>query len=167
MSLPAEPPIHGPAVSATVELLDRERLMSVGCNGPDGWPHVTTVGYMNEGLNLYFVIARTSRKLAMLEADPRASVAIYSGGGGDGDAVGLSMAGRVVEVTDPVAIARLNLKVAERFPGVHVYAPAGDTVAVLHFTPSRVSAVGVIDGRSRTQTFTLGEPGTGAISQIF
>lgn len=166
MSEAVPPPIHGAAVSATVELLDRERLMTLGCNGPDGWPHVSTVGYMNEGLNLYFVIARSSRKLAMLEADSRASVAIRSESGADGDAVGLSMAGRVVEVTDPVAIARLDLKVAERFPGVHVYAPAGDTVAVLHFTPSRVSAVGVVDGRSVTQTFTLGEPG-GAISQIF
>lgn len=166
MSAPVPPPIHGPAVSAAVELLDRERLMSLGCNGPDGWPHVSTVGYMNEGLNLYFVIGRSSHKLASLQADPRASVAIRSESGAEGDAVGLSMTGRVVEVTDPGAIDRLNLKIAERYPGVHVYCPAGGSVAVLHFIPSIISAVGVVDGRSQTQTFTLGEPG-GAISQIF
>lgn len=167
MSPPVPSPIHGPAVAAVVDLLDRERLMTVAFNGPDGWPQATTVGYMNEGLNLYFVVARTSQKLSNLEADSRASIAIRAESGTEGDAIGLSMAGRVAEVTDPEAIKRLNLKVAERYPGVHVYCPATDTMAVLHFTPSVISAVGVTEGRSTAQTFTLDDPRSGGVSRLF
>jgi general stress protein 26 len=157
----------GPAVAAVVDLLNRERLMTLACNRPDGWPQATTVGYTNEGLNLYFIVARSSQKFANLLADPRASVAIRSESGAEGNGVGLSMAGRVVEILEPKTIEQLNLKVAERYPGVHVYCPAGDSVAVLHFTPSVISAVGVLGGRSETQTFTLGEPGSGGVSKLF
>ena len=72
------PPINGAAVETIVELLDRERLMSIGVNRPDGWPQVTTVGYLNDGLNLYFVSGRESQKLANLQADDRVSVSIHS-----------------------------------------------------------------------------------------
>lgn len=50
-------PIHGRAVTVVVELLDRERLMTLACTRPDGWPEATTAGYLNEGLNLYFIVA--------------------------------------------------------------------------------------------------------------
>ena len=37
-----------------LEILDRNRLMVVATNRPDGWPQATTVGYVNIGLTLYF-----------------------------------------------------------------------------------------------------------------
>ena len=48
MSLGTPPPIHSRAVTAIVEVLERQRLMALACNRPDGWPHATTVGYLNE-----------------------------------------------------------------------------------------------------------------------
>jgi len=153
----APAPIHERAVEAVVGLLSRERLMSVALNGPDGWPHTTTVGYLNEGLNLYFIVARTSQKFLNVERDPRASVAIRAESGAHGDAVGVSMSGRVTEVVDPSTIDRLNDQVTARYPDVHVYCPGGDAVAVLHFAPEIVSCVGVVDGRSKAQTFRIGD----------
>lgn len=165
---PVEPlPIHGRAVAAIVEVLDRERLMTLACNRPDGWPQATTVGYLNEGLNLYFIVARASQKFANLQADPRASIAIRCESGSRGDAVGLSMAGRVHEVVDPVAIERLNRWVADRYPDVHVYCPSADTVAVLRFRPMVITAVGVAEGRSDAETFTVGEAATETVSRLF
>ena len=156
---PAHPtPIHSRAVGAVVDLLDRERLMTLACNRPDGWPQATTVGYLNEGLNLYFIVARTSQKFVNLQADSRASVAIRAEGG----SVGLSMAGRVEEVVDPAVVARLNRQVIERYPDIHVYCPSADGVAVLHFRPTIVSAVGVTRGRSHPETFTIDAAGSGA-----
>lgn len=157
MSADSPAPIHGGAVDAVVGLLDRERLMSLAVNRPDGWPQVTTVGYLNEGLNLYFIVARASQKLANLQADPRASVAIRCSADAHGDAVGVSLAGRVREVLDPVSIERLNDLVAARHPDLHVWCPGDDAVAVLHFAPETVSSVGVIDGRSSALTFSIGE----------
>ena len=73
-----------------------------------------------------------------------------------GDAVGVSMAARASEVTDPAVIARLNQQVLERYPELHVYAPAGASVAVIHLRPEIVSPVGVIDGRSVAHTYSVG-----------
>lgn len=147
-------PIHGSAVVAVVGLLDACRLMALAVNRPDGWPQVTTVGYVNEGLNLYFVTARDSQKLANLQIDPRVSVAIRSEAV-NGDTVGVSMAARATEVTDPGLIERLNQLVFARYPDVRVYCPGGDSIAVVHLRPEIISPVGVMAGRSHAQTFCL------------
>lgn len=73
---PTTPPIPSGAVAAVAELLASARLMALGVNRPDGWPQVTTVGYVADGLKLYFVIARDSQKFANIQADPRVSAAI-------------------------------------------------------------------------------------------
>lgn len=167
MSAAAPTPIPSRAVAAIADLLDRERLMTLACNRPDGWPQATTVGYLNEGLTLYFIIARTSQKFINLQADPRASVAIRFESGGQGDGVGVSMAGRVVEVVDPAAVERINRLVAERYPDVHVYCPSSHAVAVMQFRPTVISPVGVAHGRSDAETFTVGEPEPGSVSRLF
>lgn len=167
MSSGTPAPIHGRAVTAVVEVLDRERLMTLACNRPDGWPQATTVGYLNEGLNLYFIVARTSQKFANLQADPRACVAIRCESGAQGNGVGVSLAGRVAEVVEPETIERINRLVAERYPQLRVYCPSGSSVAVLRFRPHIVSAVGVVEGRSDAETFTLGEAGPDSVSHLF
>ena len=50
--------------------------MAVSTLRPDGWPQTTIVGYANEGLTLYFLIFRSSQKLANIRRDKRISVAI-------------------------------------------------------------------------------------------
>lgn len=157
MPAPSPKPIHVRAVEGVIALLDSERLLSVAFNGPDGWPQVTTVGYLNEGLDPYFIVAQTSHKLANAERDPRASVAIRSESGPRSGPAGVSMSGRVMEVLDPERIERLNRQIIARYPDVHVYCPGGDAVAVLHFAPEIVSCVGLRDGRSQSQTFPVGE----------
>lgn len=151
--------IHGRAVDAVVALLDSQRLMSVAVNRPDGWPQVTTVGYLNDGLNLYFVTARNSQKVANIQADPRVAVAIRAGSGWRGDAVGVSMAADAAEVTDPAAIERLNDQVIARYPEVNVYSPGEANVAVIRLRPRIVTSVSVIDGRSHAQSFSLAADG--------
>lgn len=176
MTQPTLVPIHGGAVRAVVELLERERLMTVATNRPDGWPQATTVGYVSEGLNLYFVAARDSQKLRNIQADPRVALAVRSRGGAGGEAVGLSMAARAVEVTDPGEVERLNRLVVARYPDANVYSPSADSVAVIHLKPEIVTAVGVVDGRSRTRSFSVGEIDAGgapaavepsAVSRLF
>ncbi len=150
-------PLHGGAAAAVVALLDSQRLMSLAVNRPDGWPQVTTVGYVNEGLNLYFMVGRESQKHANIARDPRVSIAVRSESE-QGDAVGVSLAGRAVEVLDPVQVERLNERVIARYPGVRLYAPSGDSVALYHVAPRIVSPVAVMGGRSTAQTYELGEP---------
>lgn len=151
-------PIHGGAVAAVAELLASARLMALGVNRPDGWPQVTTIGYVNEGLKLYFVIARDSQKFLNIQADPRVSVAIRPEGA-DADTVGVSLAGRAVEITDPAEVERLNQMVFERYPEGRAFCPSGSSVAVMRLSPEIVAPVAVIGGRSRARTYGIGSAG--------
>ena|SRR5215831_13622933 len=41
--------------SKILEVLDQHRIMTVATNRPDGWPQATTVGYVHDGLTIYFL----------------------------------------------------------------------------------------------------------------
>jgi nitroimidazol reductase NimA-like FMN-containing flavoprotein (pyridoxamine 5'-phosphate oxidase superfamily) len=43
-----------------LSLLDQHRIMTLATLRPDGWPQATTVGYVNEGLTLYFLCGKDS-----------------------------------------------------------------------------------------------------------
>ena len=41
--------------SKILTLLDQHRIMTIATVRPDGWPQATTVGYVSDGLDLYFL----------------------------------------------------------------------------------------------------------------
>jgi nitroimidazol reductase NimA-like FMN-containing flavoprotein (pyridoxamine 5'-phosphate oxidase superfamily) len=57
-------------------LLDQHRIMTVATLRPDGWPQATTVGYVNQGLTLYFLCGLDSQKAKNLARDNRLSLTI-------------------------------------------------------------------------------------------
>ena len=57
-------------------LLDEHRIMTIATLRPDGWPQATTVGYVNEGLILYFLCGLDSQKAKNLARDDRISLTI-------------------------------------------------------------------------------------------
>jgi nitroimidazol reductase NimA-like FMN-containing flavoprotein (pyridoxamine 5'-phosphate oxidase superfamily) len=59
-----------------VDILETHRIMAVSTLRADGWPQTTIVGYVNEGLTLYFLIFRSSQKLANIRRDKRISIAV-------------------------------------------------------------------------------------------
>ena len=59
-----------------IEILRDNRLAAIATVDPDGWPHCTMVGIANEGLRLYFAIARNSQKFIDISLDDRVSLAI-------------------------------------------------------------------------------------------
>jgi hypothetical protein len=81
-------------------LLDQHRIMTIATVRPHGWSQATTVGYVNQGLTLYFLCGLASQKAANLARDDRVSLTI------DHDApqimaiTGLSMAAHAQPVTD-------------------------------------------------------------------
>src|SRR5690606_14872974 len=101
--------------------------------------------------------ARDSEKLRNIVADPRVGVAVR-GVAGEGEAVGLSIDGRGEEVTDGDEVQRLNDLIIKHSPEISPWAPGGDAVAVVKVIPEQVEAVAVVDGRSRAQTFSIGDP---------
>lgn len=153
----ALPGLHSAATAAIVGLLDSEREMTLAVNGPDGWPRATTVGYLNEGLTLYFITGRDSGKLAALTRDPRVAVAIRRHLGEHGDAVGVSITGLATEVVDPVRIERVNKALWRRYPDLHLFCPQQDAVALVRIRPATIASVVVTEGRSHAHAFAVAE----------
>lgn len=152
-------PIHGNAVAAVLKLIGSKNLMTLAVNRPDGRPHAATLGYMNDGLNLYFITAKDSEKLSNLTADPRVGVAIR-GRAEEGEAVGVAIDGRASVVGDLAEIERIFSLILERAPQIQPWAPGLGETVVVKVIPESIEAVAVVDGRSRAQTYSIGDPDT-------
>jgi nitroimidazol reductase NimA-like FMN-containing flavoprotein (pyridoxamine 5'-phosphate oxidase superfamily) len=87
-------------------LLDQHRIMTIATLRPDGWPQATTVGYVNEGLTLYFLCGLDSQKAANLARDDRVSLTIDHDMPQVMEITGLSMAAHAQAVTSPAEATR-------------------------------------------------------------
>ena len=102
--------------SKILELLGQHRLMTVATNRPDGWPQATTVGYVNDGLTIYFLCSPQSQKAANLARDSRISLTIDHDVSDPMAIVGLSMAAQAQQVTDPTEVAKAMNLLVTRYP---------------------------------------------------
>src|SRR5690349_8733258 len=91
-----EDELHG----KILELLEKHRIMTVATLRADGWPQATTVGYVNEGLVLYFLCGLDSQKARNLARDNRMSLTIDHDTPDVMAISGLSMAARAYPVED-------------------------------------------------------------------
>ena len=83
-----------------LRLLYEHRVMTIATLRPDGWPQATTVGYVNEGLTLYFLCGLDSQKAANLARDDRVSLTIDHDTPQVMEITGLSMAAHAQPVFD-------------------------------------------------------------------
>ena len=134
-------------------LLDQHRIMTVATLRADGWPQATTVGYVNEGLTLYFLCARDSQKAKNLARDDRMSLTI------DHDAdimsiTGLSMAARARAVEDRAEGERIMgmmpLKYPEQAEPISLPMPSFDDIRIFRVTPTVISVLDYSKGFGHT-----------------
>ena len=102
-----------------LDLLDQHRLMTVATNRPDGWPQATTVGYVNDGLTIYFLCSPQSQKAANLARDNRISLTIDHDVSDPMAITGLSMAAQAHPVTDPTEVAKAMKSARYEIPGIY------------------------------------------------
>ena len=97
-------------------LLDQHRIMTIATLRPDGWPQATTVGYVNEGLTLYFLCGLDSQKAANLARDDRVSLTIDHDTPQVMEITGLSMAARAQAVVDPAEAEKVLRMLPRKYP---------------------------------------------------
>jgi nitroimidazol reductase NimA-like FMN-containing flavoprotein (pyridoxamine 5'-phosphate oxidase superfamily) len=124
-------------------LLSQHRIMTLATLRPDGWPQATTVGYVNDGLTLYFLCGLDSQKAANLAGDDRVSLTI------DHDAqdlmaiTGLSMAAHARPVVDRAegekVLRMLPLKYPEQTLPVPM--PTPEDVRIFRVMPTVISVL--------------------------
>ena len=138
-------------------LLDQHRIMTIATLRPDGWPQATTVGYVNEGLTLYFLCGLDSQKAANLARDDRVSLTI------DHDTpelmaiTGLSMAARAQAVTDPAEAEKVLRMLPLKYPeqtSLPVKMPTAADVRIFRVTPVVISVLDYSKGFGHTDLVT-------------
>ena len=138
-------------------ILDENHVMSLATNRPDGWPQVTPVNYLHHGGALYFVVARSSQKLANIQRDGRVSITM--GGAGKSRGRGLSMSARVTEVVDVGRIAQFNALLWSTPTGAAFSPhPMENSIAVLMATPQIISLIDYAKPPGHVQTFIMAQP---------
>jgi nitroimidazol reductase NimA-like FMN-containing flavoprotein (pyridoxamine 5'-phosphate oxidase superfamily) len=138
-------------------LLDQHRIMTVATLRPDGWPQATTVGYVNDGLTLYFLCGLDSQKAKNLAADNRLSLTIDDDTADLMAITGLSMAARAQAVTDRAeaekVLSMLPLKYPDT-PPLPMKMPSPDDVRLFRVTPTIISVLDYSKGFGHTDLVT-------------
>jgi nitroimidazol reductase NimA-like FMN-containing flavoprotein (pyridoxamine 5'-phosphate oxidase superfamily) len=140
-------------------LLDEHRIMTIATLRPDGWPQATTVGYVNEGLTIWFLCGLESQKSNNLARDNRVSLTI------DHDTpdllaiTGLSMAARAHRVTDrgeaEKVLRMLPLKYPDAPPSTaSMQMPKPDEIALFRVQPEIISVLDYTKGFAHTDLVT-------------
>ncbi len=96
--------------------LKQHNIMSLATVRADGFPQVTTVGYANDGLDLYFCCGRLSQKVRNLRRTAKVSLTIDHDTRKWASLKGLSMGARARVLKKPGDVTRAFKLLARRFP---------------------------------------------------
>src|SRR4030042_1350980 len=138
-------------------LLDQPRIMTIATLRPDGWPQATTVGYVNEGLPLYFRCGLDSQTAANLARDDRVSLAIDHDTPDLMAITGLSMAAHAQAVVDPTEANKVLRMLPLKYPeqnSVPVPMPTPEDVRIFRVTPTVISVLDYSKGFGHTDLVT-------------
>jgi nitroimidazol reductase NimA-like FMN-containing flavoprotein (pyridoxamine 5'-phosphate oxidase superfamily) len=127
-----------------LKLLDQHRIMTIATLRPDGWPQATTVGYVSDGLTLYFLCGRDSQKAENLALDDRVSLTIDHDTSDIMAIAGLSMAGHAHAVRDRAEAAKILSMLPSRYPeqkSLPFPMPTPDEVSIFRVTPTFISVL--------------------------
>jgi nitroimidazol reductase NimA-like FMN-containing flavoprotein (pyridoxamine 5'-phosphate oxidase superfamily) len=134
-------------------LLDQHRIMTVATLRPDGWPQATTVGYVNEGLTLYFLCGLDSQKANNLARDNRISLTIDHDTADLMSITGLSMAAHAHAVVDRAEAEKVLRMLPLKYPDappLPMKMPSPDEVRLFRVTPAVISVLDYSKGFGHT-----------------
>ena len=138
-------------------LLDQHRIMTIATLRPDGWPQATTVGYVSEGLILYFLCGLDSQKAANLARDDRVSLTIDHDTPDLAAITGLAMAAHAQAVVDPAEAGRVLRMLPLKYPeqvALPVPMPTPEDVRIFRVTPTVISVLDYSKGFGHTDIVT-------------
>ena len=143
--------------SKILTLLNQHRIMTVATLRPDGWPQATTVGYVSEGLVLYFLCGLESQKAKNIARDNRISLTIDHDTADLMTLTGLSMAARAHAVTDRAEAEKILRKLMLKYsdaPPLPLTMPSSDEVRLFRVTPVVISVLDYSKGFGHTDLVT-------------
>lgn len=104
-----------------ISLIDSVDDMTIATVRDDGFPQATTVSYVNDGLDLYFMTAADSQKVKNIAANNKVSLTINSDYQSWDEIEGLSMAALAQPVDDLEEQERIGELLMKKFPEAEQY----------------------------------------------
>jgi nitroimidazol reductase NimA-like FMN-containing flavoprotein (pyridoxamine 5'-phosphate oxidase superfamily) len=141
-----------------LSLLDGHRIMTLATLRPDGWPQATTVGYVNDGLTIYFLCGLESQKARNLARDNRVSLTIDHDTPNIMAITGLSMAARAFPVTNRAEAEQVLKMLPQKYPEqtepLPLEMPKPGEVSLFRLTPTVISVLDYTKGFGHTDLVT-------------
>ena len=140
-----------------LDLLDHHRIMTVATLRPDGWPQATTVGYVNDGMTIYFLCGLDSQKARNLAQDDRVSLTIDEDTSDLMSITGLSMAAHAHAVVDRAEAEKVLRMMPRKYPDQGtppVEMPSPEDVSIFRLTPTVISVLDYSKGFGHTDLVT-------------
>ena len=138
-----------------MSLLEAHRVMTIATLRPDGWPQATTVGYVNDGLVLWFLCGLESQKARNLAHDNRVSITIDHDTADIMAITGLSMEARAHRVSDRAEAEKVIGMLPLKYPDApasttRMKMPTPEEVALFRVVPEIVSVLDYSKGFAHT-----------------
>lgn len=147
-------------IEAAVAILSDNRLASLATAGQDGWPHCTMVGIANDGLRIYFVVSRTSQKLADITNDDRVSLAVGRDVIDPASIKALSISARAAEIDDETERRRAIGLLLEKRPALkRLEEPYLERAAVMVAVPEVIRVLDYSKGYGHSVLLRLATDG--------
>jgi nitroimidazol reductase NimA-like FMN-containing flavoprotein (pyridoxamine 5'-phosphate oxidase superfamily) len=130
--------------------------MTIATVRPDGFPQATTVGYVNDGVKIYFGTAGESQKARNIALCDKVSLTVTLPYDRWEEIQALSMGGRAARVTDRAEMARVGRLMLKKFPQGADFGPEeADSIALFSVSPVVVSVLDYREGFGRTELVTV------------
>jgi len=143
-----------------ISILNDHRTMAISTLRPDGWPQTTIVGYANDGLLIYFLISRTSQKLANIQHDDRVSLAVGKEPVDFHNLKAIYAGAHASEVTDDAQRRHAWKLLMERHPDLADFElPDRSQAAMMRALCMYVSILDFTKGLGHTDALTVTSPG--------
>jgi nitroimidazol reductase NimA-like FMN-containing flavoprotein (pyridoxamine 5'-phosphate oxidase superfamily) len=142
--------------SRILEVLERQRFMTVATIRPDGYPQATTVKYIHDDLIVYFATVPTSQKAGNIKLNNKVSVAIVNHAEDFYKIRGLSMSGTAARVEDRQWAEKVALRLFGRLPQKRRLVPEDPKeLAVYEIRPVAIALIDYATGFGTTHLVEL------------
>ena len=145
---------------AIVSYLDGHRHCAIATVSEDGAAHISTVSYVNQGLDIYFMTDPSSRKAKNIAFCNKIAIAIGEDYLDWDEIKGVHLSGTVEWIKDPADLKRVQQMFAGKFPQVHkvlqrTYGVTIDIIPFLKITPKSIDYLDYSKGFNHWDTLAV------------
>lgn len=137
-------------------ILAKANDLTIATIRDDGFPQATTVGFVSDGLTIFFMCDAKSQKAQNLARDNKVSATVNLPYDDWNQIQGLSLAALAEPVTEPDEVEEVGRMMLTKFPAAAEIEPEGDwQMAVFRLTPKVISVLDYTKGFGHTDLIHL------------